>query len=101
MASVKKILRKREAPPLFNQFIDNQQQGIVKSFQKDVIWAMTHYVCKDLEEGSVGFWTNFNKETTNKVFSKSNVEYLQTIPQPPDYNVCKQFFDDLLRMMEV
>ena len=68
--------------------------------KKDVSWTVTQSVSHLDIEVQVGLWTIFNKATEEHVFEKSILEYLPTIAQPPEYDVCKEFLDERLQMMK-
>ena len=38
--------------------------------------------------------------TEEKNVRKCLLEYLPTMPHPPEYSVCKKFLDDLLKVMK-
>ena len=48
-----------------------------------------------------GSGTCYNKNIGESIFEKSLVEYLPTIPQLPEYNVCKNSLEDLRKLTEV
>ena len=62
--------------------------------------------CSDISDGtSAGVRRNsimdfFNKTLHEIILQKSVVEYLPTIPQLPEYDVCKKFLDNINEMMK-
>lgn len=84
-------LGKREPPQIFPQYKGTGNNSLVHSFHRDVLWALVQTFFSDQAEAEeIGSWTCYNK-----TLNESIVEYLPTIPQPPDYDVCKKIIDDL------
>ena len=48
----------------------------------------------------IGSKTDFNKKVINVDQTKSLLEYLPTIAEPPEYLVCKKFLDDFLSLIK-
>ena len=67
---------------------------------REIIWAIAVGVEGENEEHLIGSWTDFNRQVNEEIYvMKCLLEYLPTIPQPPEYSVCKKFLDDLLKVM--
>eukprot|EP00795_Rhopilema_esculentum_P009663 gene9663-17422_t len=92
----------RIPPKLFIDHVDNTDDDLLTyCLKRNVVWAMLDGLPGRTEDdNTIGSWTAFNKIMTDVEVQKSLVEYLPVIPQPPEYPVCKNFLDKLLRLMK-
>ena len=74
-------------------------------FSKDLIWATVSGLPKDIGGTTdlplLGSWTAFNKNVTDVNTFKSIINYLPTIPEPPDYKVCKEHLDFVANTFDI
>lgn len=88
----------RSEPPPFSEFIDNESTSQLDTcFSKNVAWSMANGVPENSTDNLplLGSWTAFQKCVTSTMQSKSIIEYLPVIGQPPSYDVCKKYLDGL------
>ena len=92
---------KRANPPFFAEFIDNTANDEFEYCLKvDIIWAIAVGIEEENEEHLIESWTDFKRQVTKETnVRKCLLGYLPTIPQPPEYPVCKKFLSDLLKVM--
>ena len=95
-------LIKKCPPPLFPDAKDQPENDLLEnSLRKDVVWSLIQsLLSRENAEQRTGSWTAYNKTISRSIFQKSLVEYLPTIGQPPEYDVCKVFLDDLKTMSD-
>ena len=63
--------------------------------ERDIIWAIAVGIEEENKEHLIGSWADFNRRVTKEAnLRKYLLEYLPTIPQPPEYPVCKKFLDN-------
>ena len=95
------MIGKLKPPDLFKEHIDDESRNLLdESLYKDIAWAMAGGVKQDVIDVSQplplqGSWTAFKKGVTDVKFDQSIITYLPTIPDPPEYNVCKEYLDSL------
>ena len=74
-------------------------------FSKDLIWAIASGLPKDIVGTTdlllLGSWTEFNKIVTNFTTFKSIINYVSTIPEPPDYKVCKEYLNFVVNRFDI
>ena len=64
----------RKSPPLFPSHVDNTDTNeLEKSLKKDLIWAIM--IDYDGIDDTIGFWTDFQRNTTDLTHQESLVEY--------------------------
>ena len=94
-------ISKRGNLPLFAEFIDNAANDEPDyCLKRDIIWAIAVGTEEENEEHLIGSGTDFNRQVTEEAnVRKYLLEYLPTMPRPPEYPVCKKFLDNLLKVM--
>ena len=92
---------KMSNPPLIAEFIDNTVNDELEyCLKRGIIWAIAVGIGEENEEHLIGSLTNFNRQVTEETnVRKCLLEYLPTIPHPPEYPVWKKLLDDLLKVM--
>ena len=68
------------------------------AFKQDIAWSLANGIPKhlSLDSPELGTWTCFKKSTTYfSARSKSVIQYLPVIEQPPQYNILKKYLEDL------
>ena len=68
--------------------------------QKDLTWEITIGRSLENQNKLTGSWKDFNKKVMNVDQTKSLLQYLSTIAEPPEYPVCKKFLDDLISLIK-
>ena len=95
------ISAKEQIRPCFAELIDdNVNDELEHCLKRDIVQAIAVGIEEGNEEHLIGSWSDFNRLVTEeRNVRKCLLEYLPTIPQPPEYPVCKKFLDDLLKAM--
>ena len=95
-------MHQRSEPPIFDAYIDDDKQDLLyESLQKDIAWSVANGLpdSNDDHLPLLGSWTAFRRAVSQKEHGKSVIEYLPIISQPPKYDVCKYYLDDINRII--
>eukprot|EP00794_Sanderia_malayensis_P009432 gene9432-biopygen7559 len=93
-------------PHRLENFTDKDDHGILdKSFDKDLVWGIAGGLPQpdtgNEEHPQIGSWTAFQKQVSDVEIIKSVINYMPTIDAPPEYNVCKDYLDSMVDIMEI
>ena len=93
-------LGKRHTPPLFPDYEDDESQDLLEqTLKRDLLWSIVQTLATENQEECDEIRPRAC--TLHEIiFQKSVVEYLPTIPHPPEYDVCKTFRDDINEIMK-
>eukprot|EP00794_Sanderia_malayensis_P017934 gene17934-19723_t len=93
-------------PHRLENFTDKDDRGILdQSFDKDLVWGIAGGLPQpdtgNEEYPQIGSWTAFQKQVSDVKIIKSVINYMPTIDAPPEYNVCKDYLDSMVDVMEL
>ena len=94
----------RVGPEHFPNYKDDLSRDELNfCFKRDVIWSLAGSL-PDMMDGEavepIGSWTAFHKMISSSEPIKCVQEYLPVAPHPPEYPICKEYFDFLLEIIE-
>ena len=99
-------IRKRVPPPLLHwSDLERNDNPLKLHFSKDLIWAIASGLPKGIGGTTdlplLGSWTAFNEIVTDVTTFKSIINYMPTIPEAPDYKVCKEYLDFVVNTFDI
>ena len=86
-------------PTLFPHHVDDADNSLLEQrFNEDILWSLLGGIPDDVADGLeiIGSWTAFHRMSSNVDICKSVMEYMPVVPQPPDYDVLREYLDFLV-----